>query len=116
MDLSNAVALVTGGASGLGRATAEGLVAAGAKVVLVDLPSSPGAETASEIMELESSVQTMASARPKISGSVPGPAVRKSMNLATTLSSLASSVFHAFAKISSAIPSGQIHTPLQRHL
>ena len=49
MDLSNAVALVTGGASGLGRATAEGLVAAGAKVVLVDLPSSPGAETASEI-------------------------------------------------------------------
>ena len=52
MDLSNAVALVTGGASGLGRATAEGLVAAGAKVVLVDLPSSPGAETASVIKVL----------------------------------------------------------------
>jgi hypothetical protein len=31
-------------------------------------------------MELESSVQTMASAWAKISGSVPGPAVRKSMN------------------------------------
>jgi NAD(P)-dependent dehydrogenase (short-subunit alcohol dehydrogenase family) len=49
MDVSGAAALVTGGASGLGRATAEGLVARGARVVLVDLPTSPGAETAAAL-------------------------------------------------------------------
>ena len=42
MQLAGNVALVTGGASGLGLATATELVAAGASVVLADLPSSPG--------------------------------------------------------------------------
>jgi len=42
-------AVVTGGASGLGRATAARLVQAGAKVVIVDLPGSDGAATAAEI-------------------------------------------------------------------
>jgi NAD(P)-dependent dehydrogenase (short-subunit alcohol dehydrogenase family) len=42
MDVHGSVALVTGGASGLGKATAEALVDAGAVVVLVDLPSSEG--------------------------------------------------------------------------
>jgi NAD(P)-dependent dehydrogenase (short-subunit alcohol dehydrogenase family) len=36
------VALVTGGASGLGLATAQGLVEAGGSVVIVDLPTSDG--------------------------------------------------------------------------
>ena len=49
MKLDGKVALVTGGASGLGRATAESLLAAGAQVVIADLPSSPGAATAAEI-------------------------------------------------------------------
>jgi NAD(P)-dependent dehydrogenase (short-subunit alcohol dehydrogenase family) len=43
------VALVTGGASGLGGATVRRLVADGAKAVVVDLPSSPGAEVAAEL-------------------------------------------------------------------
>ncbi len=49
MDISGAAALVTGGASGLGLATARRLAAAGAHVTIVDLPSSPGAAAADEL-------------------------------------------------------------------
>lgn len=49
MDISNAVALITGGASGLGAATARRLHAAGAAVVLVDLPQSAGEAVAAEL-------------------------------------------------------------------
>ncbi|WP_024804138.1 3-hydroxyacyl-CoA dehydrogenase [Nocardia sp. BMG51109] len=44
MKLDNTIALVTGGASGLGLATTEVLLEAGAHVGVLDLPSSPGAE------------------------------------------------------------------------
>ena len=49
MRLDGSTALVTGGASGLGRAAAERLRAAGASVVLADLPGSPGERTADEL-------------------------------------------------------------------
>ena len=49
MDIDGSVALVTGGASGLGFATARRLVAAGARVVVVDLPSSSGAQAAERL-------------------------------------------------------------------
>lgn len=42
MDLSNQSAIVTGGASGLGHATARRLADAGAAVVVVDLPDRDG--------------------------------------------------------------------------
>src|SRR5712691_5698392 len=46
MELRTVKAIVTGGASGLGRATAERLVAAGASVALLDRPASAGADVA----------------------------------------------------------------------
>ena len=49
MDLTRTSALVTGGASGLGLATARRLAAAGAAVTIVDLPGSAGAEIAAEL-------------------------------------------------------------------
>jgi NAD(P)-dependent dehydrogenase (short-subunit alcohol dehydrogenase family) len=49
MDISNSVALVTGGASGLGLATVKRLHADGAGVVIVDLPSSQGETVAKEL-------------------------------------------------------------------
>jgi len=49
MDLTGASALVTGGASGLGLATARRLSASGATVTIVDLPTSAGAEVAAEL-------------------------------------------------------------------
>lgn len=51
IDGNGIVALITGGASGLGAATARRLHAAGAGVVLVDLPQSNGAELAAELGE-----------------------------------------------------------------
>ncbi|MFD3496485.1 3-hydroxyacyl-CoA dehydrogenase [Streptomyces sp. NPDC058690] len=49
MQINGSSALVTGGASGLGRATADRLVAGGARVVVLDLPTSDGKSVAKEI-------------------------------------------------------------------
>ena len=49
MDIKGTVALITGGASGLGAATARRLFDAGAWVVLVDLPGSAGDAFADEL-------------------------------------------------------------------
>ena len=43
MQISGCSALVTGGASGLGLATARMLAEAGAEVIILDLPGSGGA-------------------------------------------------------------------------
>ena len=49
MEIKDAVAVITGGASGLGLATAKALLDEGAKVVLLDLPSSKGEDVAKEL-------------------------------------------------------------------
>jgi NAD(P)-dependent dehydrogenase (short-subunit alcohol dehydrogenase family) len=49
MDVTTGSALVTGGASGLGLATARRLTERGVPTVIVDLPSSAGAEAAREL-------------------------------------------------------------------
>ncbi len=46
MQIEGCSAIVTGGASGLGHATAQALTAAGASVVILDLPSSEGEKAA----------------------------------------------------------------------
>ena len=50
-SLAKHVAVISGGGSGLGRAAAETLVKGGARVVLLDLPSSDGAAVAAELGE-----------------------------------------------------------------
>ena len=48
MDIRNQTAIVTGGASGLGAATAKALAAAGAKVIILDTNIELGEQTARE--------------------------------------------------------------------
>ena len=49
MQITDTTALVTGGASGLGLATTERLAAAGARVVVLDLPGSDGEAVAARL-------------------------------------------------------------------
>jgi NAD(P)-dependent dehydrogenase (short-subunit alcohol dehydrogenase family) len=49
VDVHGSVAVVTGGAGGLGLAAARRLATAGAEVVLLDLPGSPGDEAAARL-------------------------------------------------------------------
>lgn len=49
MDLTGRVAFVTGGASGIGRATAHALAAQGARVIVADINETGGWETADAI-------------------------------------------------------------------
>jgi NAD(P)-dependent dehydrogenase (short-subunit alcohol dehydrogenase family) len=52
MEIDGRAAVVTGGASGLGLATAEMLVSAGAKVAILDIDAARAAETAGRIAAL----------------------------------------------------------------
>jgi NAD(P)-dependent dehydrogenase (short-subunit alcohol dehydrogenase family) len=49
MDLANAKAVITGGASGLGFATAERVIAAGGQVVLMDVNDEQGAASVAKL-------------------------------------------------------------------
>jgi len=49
MEIEGSIAVVTGGASGLGESTTRALVSAGAKVAILDLPISAGEKVAAEI-------------------------------------------------------------------
>ena len=64
MDIKGTVALITGGASGLGAATAKRLFDAGASVVLVDLPGSAGDAFAAELTASAAAPAAAAGAAP----------------------------------------------------
>jgi NAD(P)-dependent dehydrogenase (short-subunit alcohol dehydrogenase family) len=57
-DLAGKVAIVTGGAGGIGRATAELLVAEGVRVVVADLDVEAGAQLAADLGNLAAFHQT----------------------------------------------------------
>ena len=70
MKLSQAKAVVTGGASGLGYATAERVVEAGGKVVLFDINDELGAESAAKLGENATYLNTDVSSEDSVKASV----------------------------------------------
>lgn len=58
MDLNSKVAIVTGGATGIGKSCAEALYAAGASVVIADIDADQGAATAAALGARAAFVQT----------------------------------------------------------
>ncbi len=49
MQIDNRLAVITGAASGIGRATAEAFARAGARLVLADIDEANGARAAAEL-------------------------------------------------------------------
>ncbi|HEY2203935.1 MAG TPA: 3-hydroxyacyl-CoA dehydrogenase [Pseudonocardia sp.] len=74
MDIKGGVALITGGASGLGLATARTLLGAGARVLLADLPSSNGVQVANDLGEQAGFVATDVTDEAAVSAALDGAA------------------------------------------
>ncbi len=72
MKLAEAKAVVTGGASGLGFASAERIVAAGGQVVLLDINDALGAESAGKLGERASYIRTDVSDEDSVKAAIQG--------------------------------------------
>jgi len=70
MDLANAKAVVTGGASGLGFATAERVIAAGGQVVLFDVNEELGAASVAKLGDRAIFVSTDVSSEDAVKASI----------------------------------------------
>ena len=58
MDLATARAVITGGASGLGFATAERIISAGGQVALLDINDEQGTKSAASLGDKASYINT----------------------------------------------------------
>jgi len=70
MDLASAKAVITGGASGLGFATAERVIAAGGHVVLMDVNEEQGVARAAELGDRALFVRTDVSSEENVKASI----------------------------------------------
>ncbi|MEE2961645.1 MAG: 3-hydroxyacyl-CoA dehydrogenase [Myxococcota bacterium] len=70
MDIGSSVAIITGGASGLGEATARKLHSSGAKVVLADLNEDRGMSIAQELGENAAFVKTNVASEDDVSAAI----------------------------------------------
>jgi NAD(P)-dependent dehydrogenase (short-subunit alcohol dehydrogenase family) len=82
MRIVNASAIVTGGASGLGLATATALIERGGKVVILDLPTSAGVAVARELGENARFVAGNVSAADDVAAAVDAAAELGSLRIA----------------------------------
>ena len=67
-QLDGKVAVVTGGASGIGEATVRRFVAEGARVVVADLQDGPGGELVDELGEATRFVRTDVAVEADVAG------------------------------------------------
>ena len=70
MNLGQAKAIITGGASGLGLATAESVIAAGGQVVLLDLAEEQGRESAAALGDRAHFIRTDVASESEVQESI----------------------------------------------
>ncbi|HVC44984.1 MAG TPA: 3-hydroxyacyl-CoA dehydrogenase [Candidatus Binataceae bacterium] len=76
MNLKDAVAVITGGGSGLGEATAREFAAGGAKIAILDLPGSPGSQVAESLGDRGLFVAADVAAGPAVESAIAAVAQR----------------------------------------
>jgi NAD(P)-dependent dehydrogenase (short-subunit alcohol dehydrogenase family) len=110
MNITDKVALVTGGASGLGLATVQQLHADGAQVVIVDLPSSNGKAVADDLGPKAAFVPTDVTDEEQVQAAVDTAASRGPLSVVVNCAGIANAIrvvakdgtpfpFEAFKKV-----------------
>jgi NAD(P)-dependent dehydrogenase (short-subunit alcohol dehydrogenase family) len=92
MNITDKVALVTGGASGLGLATVQQLHADGAQVVIVDLPSSNGKAVADELGPKAAFVPTDVTDEEQVQAAVDTAAARGPLSVVVNCAGIANAI------------------------
>ena len=92
MNITDKVALVTGGASGLGLATVKQLLADGAQVVIVDLPSSNGKAVADELGSKAQFVPTDVTDEEQVQAAVDAAVARGPLSVVVNCAGIANAI------------------------